>query len=60
MEREKELALEGLQWYDWRRNSQPEVRKMVKGVEVVLKKNDPRYTIQIPQSAREANPELND
>lgn len=59
-EREKELALEGHQWYDWRRTTQPEVRKTVKGEEVVLQKNDPRYTIQIPQSAREANPELND
>ena len=59
-EREKELALEGHQWYDWRRTTQPEVRKTVKGVEVVLQKNDPRYTIQIPKSAREANPELND
>lgn len=60
VEREKELALEGLQWYDWRRTTQPEVRKTVKGVEVVLQKNDSRYTIQIPKSAREANPELND
>ncbi len=59
-EREKELALEGHQWYDWRRTTQPEVRKTVKGVEVVLQKNDSRYTIQIPKSAREANPELND
>ena len=59
-EREKELALEGHQWYDWRRTTQPEVRKTVKGKEVVLEKNDPRYTLQIPRSAREANPELNE
>lgn len=59
-EREKELALEGLQWYDWRRTTQPQVKKIVKGVEYTLQKNDPRYTLQIPQSAKEANPELND
>lgn len=58
-EREKELALEGQQWYDWRRTTQPQVSKTVKGVDVVLQKNDSRYTIQIPKSAREANPELN-
>lgn len=60
LEREKELALEGHQWYDWRRTGQPEVKKTVKGVEYILKKNDPRYTLQIPKSAREANPLLND
>lgn len=59
-EREKELALEGHQWYDWRRTGQPEVKKTVKDVEYTLKKNDPRYTLQIPQSAREANPLLNE
>lgn len=59
-EREKELALEGLQWYDWRRTTQPRVVKTVKGEEVVLEKNDPRYTLQIPKSAREANPALNE
>lgn len=60
IEREKELALEGHQWYDWRRTTQPEVIKLVKGVECKLQKNDPRYTLQFPKSAREANPYLND
>lgn len=60
LEREKELALEGHQWYDWRRTGQPEIKKTVKGVEYMLKKNDPRYTLQIPKSAREANPLLNE
>ncbi|MDO5663971.1 MAG: RagB/SusD family nutrient uptake outer membrane protein [Bacteroidia bacterium] len=60
LERERELALEGHQWYDWRRTGQPEVKKMVKGTEYILKKNDPRYTLQIPKSAREANPLLNE
>lgn len=59
-EREKELALEGHQWYDWRRTTQPEIRKTVKGEKCVLKKNDPRYTLQIPKTAREANPLLNE
>lgn len=59
-EREKELALEGHQWYDWRRTTQPEITKTVKGEKCVLKKNDPRYTLQIPKSAREANPLLNE
>lgn len=60
LEREKELALEGHQWYDWRRTTQPEVKKSVKGEEYMLKKNDPRYTLQIPKSAREANPLLSE
>lgn len=60
LERKRELALEGHQWYDWRRTGQPEVKKMVKGTEYTLKKNDPRYTLQIPKSAREANPLLNE
>ena len=60
LEREKELALEGHQWYDWRRTTQPEVKKSVKGEEYILKKNDPRYTLQIPKSAREANPLLSE
>lgn len=59
-ERDKELALEGHQWYDWRRTSQPSVTKFVKGVECKLEKNDARYTLQFPKSAREANPNLND
>lgn len=59
-EREKELALEGHQWYDWRRTSQPSITKFVKGVECKLEKNDARYTLQFPKSAREANPYLND
>lgn len=60
LEREKELALEGHQWYDWKRTTQPEITKTVKGVQYTLKKNDPRYTLQIPKSAREANPLLNE
>ena len=59
-EREKELALEGHQWYDWKRTTQPKVVKFVKGEECVLEKNDPRYTLQFPKSARESNPYLNE
>lgn len=58
VERQRELALEGHQWYDWRRTTQPEITKTVKGVQCTLKKNDPRYTLQFPRSAREANPLL--
>lgn len=57
-ERERELALEGHQWYDLRRTTQPQITKMVKGESYTLSKNDPRYTLQFPKSAREANPEL--
>lgn len=59
-ERTRELALEGHQWYDWKRTTQPEITKTVKGTQYTLKKNDPRYVLQIPKSAREANIHLND
>lgn len=59
-ERTRELALEGHQWYDWKRTTQPEITKTVKGEQFTLKKNDPRYVLQIPKSAREANIHLND
>lgn len=59
-EREKELALEGHQWYDYKRGDQPEIVKNIRGVEYKLQKNDSRYTLQIPRSAVEANPLLKD
>lgn len=57
-ERIKELAVEGHEWYDYKRTTQPALSKVVEGEEYHLQKNDPRYVLQIPKSAREANPKL--
>ncbi|MBC8986855.1 RagB/SusD family nutrient uptake outer membrane protein [Pedobacter sp. N36a] len=57
-EREKELALEGHRWYDLKRYGQPELKHTVSGEVFTLLKNDPRYTIRFPQSAVQANPNL--
>lgn len=57
-ERARELAFEGHYWYDLRRTTRPEITKIIKGETYVLKQDDPRYTIQIPQDAIDANPGL--
>ncbi|MDO5035745.1 MAG: RagB/SusD family nutrient uptake outer membrane protein [Porphyromonas sp.] len=57
-ERLKELAVEGHEWYDYKRTSQPALTKTVEGEVYNLKENDPRYVLQIPKSARDANPKL--
>ena len=57
-ERERELALEGHRWYDLRRFGQPAITHTVDGVDYVLQKNDPRYTLRFPKSAVSNNPNL--
>lgn len=57
-ERLKEFAQEGHDWYDFKRTTQPELRKTIHGDEVVLKAEDPRYVIPLPIEARESNPYL--
>ncbi|MEG1615969.1 MAG: RagB/SusD family nutrient uptake outer membrane protein [Bacteroidales bacterium] len=57
-ERLRELVGEGHRWFDLRRTTQEELNKTVADVPVTLPKGDPRYTIRIPKSAIEANPEL--
>lgn len=59
-ERIRELIGEGHRWYDLRRTTQEELSKTVNKVAVTLPQGDPRYTLRIPQSAIEANPELQD
>lgn len=58
-ERARELALEGHRWFDLRRTTRPEIKKVVEGETYILKQNDTRYTIPIPREAIQANPNLN-
>lgn len=59
-ERLRELIGENHRWFDLRRTTQEELTKTVNKVVVTLPAGDPRYTLRIPQSAIEANPELKD
>lgn len=57
-ERARELTFEGHRWFDLRRTSRPKITKVLSNTTYVLEKDDPRYTLRIPQDAIEANPEL--
>lgn len=58
-ERARELAFEGHRWFDLRRTTRPRIEKtLLGGQTVILEQNDERYTLRIPQSAIEANPNL--
>lgn len=57
-ERARELAFEGHRWYDLRRTTRPQIVKEINGQTYTLVQDDPRYTIQIPKEAIEANPGL--
>ena len=57
-ERTRELALEGLRWYDLKRWGRPEIQHLFLGETYTLQKEDPRYTIRYPREAIENNPEL--
>ncbi|MRJ10102.1 RagB/SusD family nutrient uptake outer membrane protein [Ornithobacterium rhinotracheale] len=57
-ERQREVAFEGYRWFDLRRNDQKEITHTYNNVKKVLQKNDPRYTIAFPKSARQENPFL--
>lgn len=57
-ERARELVYEGHRWFDLRRTTRPEIRKTIDGREYILKADDGRYTLQIPQAAVDANPGL--
>ncbi|MDN4754089.1 RagB/SusD family nutrient uptake outer membrane protein [Porphyromonadaceae bacterium W3.11] len=58
LERQKELAFEGHDWYDYKRTDQPELRKTIYGKEYVLPAKDPRYTLDLPKEAKANNPLL--
>ncbi|MBC5622438.1 MULTISPECIES: RagB/SusD family nutrient uptake outer membrane protein [Butyricimonas] len=63
-ERARELALEGgHRWFDLRRTNRPEIVKVYTDDKetvqsATLMKDDPRYTISLPQEATENNPDL--
>lgn len=57
-ERKRELALEGLRWYDLKRTDRPQIIHSIAGKESILQQNDPRYIIRYPQQAIDANPDL--
>lgn len=58
-ERARELAFEGHRWFDLRRTTRPRIEKtLYSGQNIILEQNDERYTLHIPQSAIEANPNL--
>lgn len=58
-ERARELAFEGHRWFDLRRTTRPRIEKVVNGGQaIVLEQDDARYTLRIPLSATNANPNL--
>ena len=57
-ERARELAFEGLSWFDLRCTTRPRIEKILDGQKYVLEQDDPRYTLQIPKEAIAANPNL--
>ncbi|MDY3884533.1 RagB/SusD family nutrient uptake outer membrane protein [Porphyromonas somerae] len=58
LERQKELGVEGHEWYDYKRTTQPALSKVVEGKEYHLQQGDARYVLRIPLSAQETNPQL--
>lgn len=58
-ERAREMAFEGHRWFDLRRTTRPRIEKTLNGGQtIILEQDDPRYTLSIPQSATDANPDL--
>lgn len=58
-ERARELAFEGHRWFDLRRTTRPRIEKVLNGGQtIVLEQDDDRYTLRIPVSATNANPNL--
>lgn len=58
LQRRLELAGEGHDWFDFKRTTQPELTKTVRGEVFTLPAGDPRYTIKLPKEAVENNPLL--
>lgn len=57
-ERARELALEGLRWYDLKRTTRPEIIHYFQWEPYMLNHNDPRYIIRYPREAISNNPNL--
>lgn len=59
-ERRLETAFDaGLRFFDLRRLGKPEVKHMYRnGQEFVLRENDPKYVLQIPQSEQNSSPDM--
>ena len=57
-ERQREFAYQGHRWFDLRRTTQPELKKIYESKEYVLQQSDERYTLRFPADAVAANPEL--
>ncbi len=55
-ERQREMAFQGHRWFDLRRTTQPELKKIFEGEEFVLSQGDERYTMRFPSDAVAANP----
>lgn len=58
-ERARELLMEGHRWFDLRRTTRPAMTKTYEGQTYELREGDSRYTLPFPQSAIDANPDLN-
>ncbi|MNL08456.1 SusD family protein [compost metagenome] len=57
-ERARELALEGLRWYDLKRTTRPEIIHSYQSQMFKLNENDPRYVIRYPKESISNNPDL--
>lgn len=59
LERRKELCFEGHRWFDLRRTTRPEMKRIgYDNQEAHLLKDDPRYVLQIPQRELNVNPQI--
>lgn len=57
-ERGRELAFEGLRWFDLRRFGCPQISHKLDEKEYTLNEKDSRYTLPIPREAKESNSNL--
>lgn len=57
-ERQRELGIEGHEWYDYKRTTQPALSKVVEDKQYHLQAGDARYVLRIPISAQASNPLL--
>lgn len=59
LERRRELCFEGHRWFDLRRTTRPAQNRIgYENQQAQLKKDDPRYTLQIPRKELSVNPSI--